>query len=192
MSRSITVAVETALAESNLALCMFCRLDFDSGTVYLTTLAYSKDWDGHTWIGLGNLGNVEDINESENVEAFGIRLTLAGTNAAQMSIMLSEKYQGRAVRLWFAPLDSSHAVIADPVLVFKGHMDTPEIETGGIGSIRLACEGRLADLDRPRVGRYSHEDQIARYPTDMGLQFVPQMVEKQLYWGQATPAGAVQ
>ena len=192
MSRSITVAVQNALAAENLALCMFCRLDFDSGTVYVSSLAYSKDWDGHTWLGLGNLGNVEAITEGENIEAYRVALTLSGINSALRSAVLSENYQGDDVVIWFAALDSSHAVVADPVVVFSGRMDVPDIEIGSSATIKLYCEGRLADLDRSRVRRYTHEDQIAVYPDDRGLEYVPQMVEKQLYWGQATPAGVVQ
>ena len=190
MSRSLTSAVETALAEINLAACMFVSLAFDSGTVYVTSLAYSKDWDGHTWLGLGNLGSVDPITEGENIEAYRVALTLSGINPAMMSALLTEQYQGRQVRIWFAPLDADHQVIADPVEVFSGRMDTPDIDVGATATIRLACEGRLADLMRPRVGRYNHEDQIARYPNDRGLEYVPQMVEKQIYWGQATPPGA--
>jgi hypothetical protein len=190
MSRSLTSAVQTALADLNVALVMFVQLEFDSGTVYVTSLAYSKDWDGHIWVGLGSLGSIEPITEGENIEAYGINLTLSGIDTALMSAMLSEQYQGRAVTIWMGALDADHQVIADPVVVFKGRMDTPDIEVGATATIRLACEGRLADLDRPRVRRYSHEDQIAVYPADKGLEFVPQMVEKQLYWGQATPAGA--
>lgn len=198
MSRSLTAAIVAALAAENLTACMFCRLDFDSGTVFTTSLAHSKDWDGQTWLGLGNLGNVEAITEGENIEAYGIRLTLSGipvypaADSALMSVMLSEAYQGRRVRIWFAPLDASHAVIADPVLVFRGRMDTPEIEVGSTASIKLPCEGRLADLNRQRVGRYTHEDQIARFPNDRAFEFVPQMQQKELYWGQKTPAGATQ
>ena len=196
MSRSLTAAVAAALAEQNLTACMFCRLDFDSGTVFVTSLATNKDWDGQTWLGLGNLGNVEAITEGENVEAYGIALTLTGipiypaADSALMSVMLTENYQGRRVRIWFAPLDESHNVIADPILVFRGRMDAPEIEVGSVATIKLPCEGRLADLDRLRVGRYTHEDQIARYPGDRGFEFVPQMQQKELYWGQKTPAGA--
>ncbi len=190
MSRSLTSAVQTALADLNVALVMFVQLEFDSGTVYVTSMAYSMDWDGHTWVGLGSLGGIEPITEGENIEAYGINLTLSGIDTALMSAMLSEQYQGRAVTIWMGALDADHQVIADPVVVFKGRMDTPDIEVGATATIRLACEGRLADLDRPRVRRYSHEDQIAAYPADKGLEYVPQMVEAQLYWGQATPAGA--
>lgn len=190
MSRSLTGAVQTALEQMNLTLCMFVRLTFDSGTVYVTSLAYAIDWDGHTWLGLGNLGSISEVTEGENIEAYRVVLTLSGINTALMSAMLSEQYQGRAVSIWMGGLDVDHQIIADPVLVFNGRMDTPEIEVGETATIKLSCEGRLADLDRPRVARYTHEDQIARYPADLGLQFVPQMVEKPLYWGQATPAGA--
>jgi hypothetical protein len=64
-------------------------------------------------------------------------------------------------------------------------MDTPEISEGDTCTIRLNTEGRLADFERARVRRYNGEDQALVDVTDRGLDYVPQMVEKQLNWGSA-------
>lgn len=187
--RDLTAEVAAELASAGLAYLMFCRLDFDSGSVYVTSLPYSIDWDGHTWVGLGNLGSVEEITEGEAIEAYGIALTLSGIESGYMSILIGEQYQGRRVRLWFGALDADHQVVPDPVLVFKGRMDVPEIDLGSVATIKVKCEGRLADLDRARSRRFNNADQQAVYPGDKGFEYAEAMVEKQLYWGLTTPAG---
>jgi hypothetical protein len=51
-------------------------------------------------------------------------------------------------------------------------------------SVVKNLESRLVDWERARVRRYNDADQQAEYPGDLGLQFVEQMVEKQLIWGR--------
>ncbi|HRT09404.1 MAG TPA: hypothetical protein P5233_13565, partial [Candidatus Paceibacterota bacterium] len=63
--------------------------------------------------------------------------------------------------------------------------DTAVITLGESASIQISAENKMADWERARVRRYTHEDQIAEYPADKGLEFVPQMVEKVLIWGRS-------
>lgn len=183
MSRSLTSAMETALADSHLRPAMFVELAFSSGTLYATNLPVTITWNGHDWLGLGNVSAISPVEEGESIQAYGLALTLSGINPALVSIALGEHYQGRTAKVYFALLDEDLAIIADPLLVWRGRMDNMEIEQGETFTIRLACEGRLADFDRPRVRRYNHEDQIAVYPSDRGFEYVPAMVEKTLSWG---------
>ena len=104
---------------------------------------------------------------------------------ASLATALDEDYQGRTATIWAAPLDSEHRIVSDPVIVFKGRMDTMPITMGRSGEITVNLESRLVDWERARVRRYNDADQQAEYPGDLGLQFVEQMVEKQLIWGRA-------
>lgn len=184
--RSITAAMEAALAANHVRLCLLAELSFDSGTLYATNLPYSLDWNGHTWLGLGKLGGIDAVQEGEEIQAYGLALTLSGVESAHVSIALGEQYQGRRVKVYLGLFDDNYAILADPVLVFRGRMDHMELEQGATFTIRVNCEGRLADFERARVRRYNHEDQIAVYPDDRGFEFVPQMIEKPLNWGVPT------
>lgn len=185
MSRTLTAAADAAFAADNVPLLLLAALEFDSGTTRVTNNAYDVQWDGYTWTGLGTLGAVEAVKEGAGLEANGLALRLSGIPTAMLAIALDEQYQGRSATIWAAPLDSEHRIIADPVVVFKGRMDTMPIGMGKTGEITLNLESRLADWERPRVRRYNDADQQAEYPGDLGLQFVEQMVEKQLIWGRA-------
>jgi hypothetical protein len=54
----------------------------------------------------------------------------------------------------------------------------------------MTAESRLMDFKRPREVRYTDEDQQTFYPTyasitlpDLGLEFVNDIQEKAIYWG---------
>lgn len=184
MSRTLTSAVEAALSSDNVPALVFVELDFSSGFVRVTNAAYNFSWDSKTWTGLGNLGDIEPAKESSELGAYGVSMKLSGIPSSMVSTALGEHYQGRGCKIWFAPLDSNYQVLADPVMIFHGRMDTMSINLGKTATIVLTAESRLADWDRPRVRRYNHADQIKFYPTDKGLEFIEQMVEKELVWGR--------
>lgn len=192
MSRTLTSAVDTALAGEHVAFLVFVQLDFAGGMVRVTNLPYSIDWNGHTWLGLSSLGGIEPVKETGGLEANAIAMKLSGVpldgdgESELIAIALGEHYQGRDCRVWAAPLDAGNQPIADPVLVFVGRMDTMQVEiAGGSAVIMLTAESRLADWDRPRVRRYNDADQQAEYAGDLGFQFVEQMVEREIIWGRS-------
>jgi hypothetical protein len=185
MSRTLTTAVANALAGEVVPALLLVDLDFSSGHLYVNNSALTFAWNSQTWLGLANLGSVEAIAEHSGLEMSGVRLTLTGIPSEMISIALGEHYQGRACVIYLAPLSSDYAVLADPVQVFSGRIDTMEISLGDTASITLTAESRLTDWERPRVRRYTHEDQLAEHPGDLGLEFVPQMAEKVLVWGRS-------
>lgn len=184
MSRNLTTAVDEACAADHVPGLLLVELDFPSGFVRANTSAITFEWDSHTWYGVGNVGSVDAIVEHSDLQMTGVSLTLTGIPSEMVARVLGEHYQGRSCRMWFAPLDDNYIVLADPVLVFSGRMDTPDIQLGETASISLTAESRLTDWERPRVRRYTNEDQLSEYPGDRGLEYVAQMVEKTLVWGR--------
>lgn len=184
MSRTVTSAVDAAFAGDNVPLLVFVQFDFDSGTSRITNNAYDVTWDGHTWRGLGELGSIDPVQEGADLQAYSLAMQLSGVPVANIAVALEEQYQGRACTIWAAPLSASYAVLADPVIVFKGLIDDMPVKLGKTATVQVNVQSRLADWDRPRVRRYNDADQQAAYPGDRGLEFVEQMVEKQFVWGR--------
>lgn len=183
MSRSLTPAVSAAVASGHVRLLVFVEMDFSSGFLRVNNSSISLDWNGYSWLGVGRLGGIDPIKEGSSLESVGLGFRISGVPSANVSLALNTHYQGRRCRLWIAPLTAGHGVIADPVLVFWGRLDTMDIELGETATITVSAESRLADWDRPRVRRYNHEDQQIDYPGDKFFEFVPQMVDRQLVWG---------
>lgn len=182
---TLTTAVANALIAENVPLVLFVELDFASGFLRLNTSGVNLTWNSVLWTGAGALGSIEPIEEGNTLEARGVALALSGIPTSILDTALEESYQGRNAKIYVAPLDAGHAIIANPVLRWAGRMDNMLVELGQSATITLRCESRLADWDRPRVRRYNHQDQQAEYPGDLGFQYVEQMAEKPINWGFA-------
>jgi hypothetical protein len=55
----------------------------------------------------------------------------------------------------------------------------------------MTAENKLVDFRRPREVRYTHEEQQNLFSTDLGLEFVNAIQEKQIYWGNAKLAAPI-
>ena len=188
MSRSLTAAAQTASASEVVRPFFAVELDFASGFVRANstpmTLRFDPGGGALDFLGLGRLAEISPVEEGVELQAYGMTLKLSGVSAEHIAIALGEHYQGRAARVWLGFLDSQHAIVADPVLLFQGRMDDMPMVMGDSGEIVVRVESRLADWERPRVSRYTDADQQQRYPGDLGCRFAPQMVEKELVWGR--------
>ena len=162
-------------------------LDFASGAVHMNSSPYPLVFDGDTFLGVGNLGAISIIQEGSDLQARGIELTLSGIPPELIAIALDEDYQGRDCKIWLGFLASSHehsSLIIDPVQMGPWIMDTMDIEMGETARITVRAESRLIRWDKPHSARYTNEEQQERFVGDLGLEFVPQMAEKELIWGR--------
>lgn len=189
MSRDLTAAARTATQQEVVRPVAFVEMDFSGGFVRANSTPYTLSFDADNdtvdedFLGVGNLGNISEVSEGADTRARSITLTLSGIDPALISVTLNEHYQGRSCKVWTGLLDDNHKLIADPILVFWGRMDTMDVDIGETATITVAVESRLADWDRPRSARLTNEEQQARYPGDRGLEFVQQVADQEIRWG---------
>jgi hypothetical protein len=158
---------------------------FATGTLNAWTGVGTLSWDSKSWVGTGAFGSVSAIEETDQVVASGIQVALNGIASTNVSLALQSCRQGAAGKVWLALLDSAGAIVGTPYLAFSGRLDVPVIDEGGdSATITIAYESRLADLERPRIRRYTDEDQRAEYPGDLGFQYVAGLQDKPIPWGQ--------
>jgi hypothetical protein len=69
----------------------------------------------NTFLGIGRLGQISAIQEASDLRPTGIQMALSGIPSAYVSMVLSEQYQGRTVKVWL------------------GFLDAPTGEGGGVG-----------------------------------------------------------
>lgn len=194
-SRDLTAAMLSEITAATLYPVIFYEGEFvppgspaDSAFLRLWTGVESIQWNGYTWTGAGHLLSISSVEERNTIEAIGFTVTVSGMPSANLSLALQAVRQGKPGKLWLGCLDSAGALIADPYLLQEGKADVSIIDDSGDEcTIKVQYESRLVNLLRPRVRRYTHEDQKIDYPTDRGFQFVPTLQEKQLIWGG--PAG---
>lgn len=185
-SRTLTVAMQTAIAQSQYTTFLFVELDFTSGFLRLCTAGHDVTWNGFNWIGVGEIGSVDAITEDTALQANGYRLSLSGLDADIIEIAMQEDYQGRSCKMWFPLVDiATGAIIADPLLVVRARMDAMELQHGQHASVSLIVESELAAWDRPKVRRYNDPDQKAEFPTDRGFEFIARTAGQTLTWGKS-------
>lgn len=188
MTRTLDSATEAASQSASPHTVFFVKLEFDGGDVTLCTWDSTLSFGGDDYIGAGGIGSIGAVDEDSDLSRSTLSLTLRGLPTDILSIVMNEHFQGRTATLRLGYLDPvTGQLVADPIILHRGRMDTYAVEQGETLSITLTVESRFAAWDRPLVRRYNNADQQLRYPGDRGLEFVEQTVEKPIFWGQPTP-----
>jgi len=175
----------SAFTNDSLTPFVAVELEFDSGIVRLWNGYVDLEIDGETYIGSANLMAVSGVEESGEISAKGVNMTLSGISSELISVALQENYQNRTARIYIGAIADDGTVSS--YALFAGRMDVMTIEENGeTATISLSAENRLIDLERPRIRRYTSEDQKSLYPGDLGLDYVNDLQDKTLDWGKST------
>lgn len=181
MARDITAGMLTEITATTLSPVWLVKVEFDSGTVRLWTGNGDITYDSEIYQGAGNLLGIEEIEENTGLVAASTVITFAGLDATLIALALTEDYQERPVTVYFGALDTSRALITSPYLQLRGRMDVMSLSNSGdVGICTATVENILTDLERPKVGRYTDEDQKARYAGDKFFEFVESLQDKEV------------
>ena len=207
MSRTLSTAVEEAIQQDVVYPFFAVELVFDTpNTLRLWTGLGTLIYEGNEWFGTGNMLDVSTVEETMQIAASGLSLTLSGVPSEVVSLALQEPYQGRICNVYFGMFaygalqqeDEAYILMQDGAKIglelretgvteiFTGYMDQMEItEDPETSTIRLSVENKLIDLERQRVARYTSEYQKSLYPLDRGLEFVESIQDLKLTWGRS-------
>lgn len=186
-----TTAQTNRLSSTRSDFLFFVLLDFDSAPLYLCSAARNFDWNGHTWLGVGNITAMEPIVETITGEQVGTKLMLPGVSLDQRAMALQEVMALRECTVWVGFVDDSEQLIDNPIQEYKGICDYPEIvdnidDEGKVisATVSINVENLMIDFQRSgKARRFTHEDQLDMYPGDMICQYVSETTEKSLAWG---------
>lgn len=184
MARDISATNITASQAEVVRPVLFAKLEFSSETIYLNNLAMPITFGGNTYQGVGAFGSITAVQEGTELKTYNLEMTLTGIPSTYISVALNIQYKNRDATVYLGFLNSSWTLVDTPFILFKGRMDTMNIEMGEEGTVILSIVDRFKDWERPRIRRYNDADQKIYYSDDDGFEFVPQMVEKVLIWGK--------
>lgn len=184
MTRDIDSATATASQAEAIHPVLFVHLAFDDGDIRFHSELGDLVFGGNTFTGAGRLGGVSSMDEDSELSRTPLTLTLSGIPTDLLAGVLNQHFQGRTATVYLGYLDlTTRQLVADPAIMYRGRMDTPQVERGDTLSITLSVESRFAAWDRPLSRRYNNADQQSRYPGDKGLEFVEQSVDRNIFWG---------
>jgi len=181
--RELTTETSEALDADVVRPITMVKLELDSSTIAVHSGLGTVTFGGQDYLGVGTLGTVSNMKEASTVAPTGISLTLSGIPPEYIALIVGTHYKGRPATVYVGLLNHSHELIEDPMVGFRGRLDYADVEMGETASITLSAESRLVDWSRARVSRYTHEDQQAKFPGDMGLEFVAKMQDVPILWG---------
>lgn len=185
MTRDLSAAALTEIAGNHVRVLMFCSLDFDSGTLYVHNGLGTYTWGGHDWLGLGDFGGVDLIEEGEQATPYAVRLRLSGLDSTMATEALTGDYHLREVVLYVGFLSDANALVDDPDLIWSGQMDTIEVVAGAENMILVTCESYLAKLERSNGKLFTDAEQRKAYSADTFFKYLPQMQDLRLVWAES-------
>ena len=208
MSRDLATDIIDALDDDVIYPFFAIELLFDGdNTLRLWTGLGTLTHNSQEWVGTGTLLNISTVEEASEIAVKGATVTLSGIPSSVISLALSQPYQGRVCNLYFGMftvnrllqqsddyillqtgskilLETDQTSISN---IFSGYMDQMNIlETPSTSTIELVVENRLIDLQRARIARFTSEYQKSLYPTDLGLDFVEDLQDKDISWGRSS------
>jgi hypothetical protein len=185
MTRSISASNISASSAAHIIPVEFVELLLDTGAIRVHSQLGDITWSGNTYTGVGSYGGVSGGDEATEVRATNLTLRLSGVPVALTGTVLAEDIRGRIATRYMGFLDTStNALVDTPLILFKGRMDSPAIETDGTTStITINVEHIVTFNSRPAALRYNSATQKRFYPDDKFFDFAERTANASLAWG---------
>jgi len=188
MTRSLTSAVKTELATNNIKPVHLVTIGFAT-PVNITDngfdLTSSVSGGSVTYTSSSFLLSTPKFTEETDLTKTSLQIALSGADQTFISTVLNENVVNDTVTIYRGLLDSSNALIADPFLLYKGSIDTFNIEESEKESIvNLSVVSHWADFEKTSGRKTNNNSQQRFFSTDVGMDFSSQTV-LDLKWGRA-------
>ena len=183
MTRWVSTLNDANAATNQICLVTLAQLNFLSGTLYLNDGFGTLTWSGVPYLGLGDYGQIDAVQESTEVLAKQLILTLSGVDPSLVVSAMTENYQGRVVSLFVGLLDLNKlSWIDNPELAWEGRMDYMTVAIAqNSATISMICQNRLNR--ESLVSRYTDTDQQIAYPGDTFFNLIWQIPLSSATWG---------
>lgn len=185
MGRELTSPTQTALSSGDFAPFYALELNFYNGLadqaapLYLWSGLGDLNLGGRTYMGVGDLLSIGDIEEASELKASGVTLQLSGIAPSTLTSVLEYEYSGRTAKIYMG-------MMGETALneIFSGFMDVMTIlDTPESSVISITVENRLIDLERVNPFRYTQESHALLYQGDTFFSFVSDLQDQQIEWG---------
>lgn len=149
--------------------------------------------DGNTYLGVGHLGSIGTVVDTEDLTPAPVQLTLTGLAPNLLSAALNSGSFGDEVSVHVGYRADDATLVDDPWLLWRGTYEyatlSPSDSIDGTSTITIQCQHELAVLDEIAGDRFTDEDQQAKYTGDTGFEFIHEMKNLKLRWGDTTVTG---
>ncbi len=195
MTRTLTAGMTNQVVADTAELLYLYELQLSGGTVRYCTGTHDTTWNGLTWTGVGGALQHDAIQEAGDLSSGHVLLTLSGVDRALISVLLTQGYLGRGVKIYLGSIDvATMGVMIDPIPVFTGYLNggwsIHERRSSGAGggnnTVTIECRlvDRLSDLDLRKGLQTNLQSHQAVFSTDKFFEFVPSLASKRIVWSK--------
>ena len=192
MPRNLDSGLVSTLAEKKLYIVDLVELHLDTA-VYFTNGHIDLDYDSptapdagaNTYLAQGQYLGFGDVQETQDVRVGSLALTFTGVDFTTLGYVLNNEYIDRRVVLYRAVLNPDYTFNAGNVFqYFDGNITEFTIaESKEQASLTLKVASQFADYERTNGRRTNNTSQQREFPTDVGLEFAPQ-IQVDIKWGR--------
>lgn len=186
MAHSMTTGMLDATLAPQVAPFLLCQITTNAGIVRFWNGLADLSWNGETWKGVGEFLGIDQVEETADLQASSVAISLSGIPTDLISIALQSLSRYMPALIYLGAFDlATGAIIVDPFLIRNGRVDTGTIsDQGDTASITVTAESRLISMMNSRERRYTDQDQQIEHPGDFGFSFVDQIQNVSITWGQ--------
>ena len=187
MARTLTTAVKNELLTGQIRPIHLVTIGF-STPVNITDNAFdltsSVSGSSVTYSSSAFLVGASSFEEQTDISKTTISLSLSGVDTSFISVVLGENIVNDTVTIYRGLLDSSNSIIADPILLYQGNIDTFEVtETETQSNVKLIVVSHWADFDKKSGRKTNNSSQQRFFSADVGMDFSSQTV-LDIKWGR--------
>lgn len=162
------------------------RLDFASETARVHQgFGPLRTADGQIWSGLGELGQISDIDRAVTPGGGAPTLSLSGVDPGLIAKTLaaSAEVKGRPAIILDQHYDENWTLLDAPFAVYSGLMDRMTIQDqGDTATISVSLVTLLYNRRRPAFGYLNDASQRRLHPGDTGLRDIASLVQRTRPW----------
>ena len=187
MARTLTTAVKNELLTNEIRPVHLLTIGF-STPVNLTDnsfdLTSSISGSSKTYTASPFLVSVPTFTEETDVTKTSLNIDLSGADQTFISTCLNENIVNDSVEIFRGLLNSTNSLIADPLLLYSGNIETFQIsESQTDSNVTLTIVSHWADFDKKSGRQTNNNSQQRFFSSDVGMDFASQTV-LDIKWGR--------
>ena len=187
MARTLTTSVKNELLTNEIRPVHLITIGF-STPVNLTDnsfdLTSSISGSSKTYTASPFLVSVPTFTEETDVTKTSLNIDLSGADQTFISTCLNENIVNDSVEIFRGLLNSTNSLIADPLLLYSGNIETFQIsESQTDSNVTLTIVSHWADFDKKSGRQTNNNSQQRFFSSDEGMDFASQTV-LDIKWGR--------
>ena len=188
MTRSLTTAIKNELATNDIRPVHLITIGFGT-PVNITDCSFdltsSVSGSSVTYSSSDFIMGISNHTEETDITKSSVSISLSGADQTFISTVLNENVVNDNVDIFRGFLNDSNGLIADPFLLYRGKIESFEIQEGEKDStVALSIVSHWADFEKKNGRKTNNTSQQRFFSTDVGMDFASQTVQD-IKWGRA-------